>query len=109
VQFKDGQTLSFDLFNSSDLDAWKRFSDSQGWRETVTAMGVHQHKVFNTLPAPNHGLTVSNFGAGLVHGESGKRIGERVWYEIGDFRISLVAYKHTKVTRLDVSKSCEVE
>ena len=108
VQFRDGQTLSFDLFKGADLDAWKLFSDGLGWQGTVTAIGVHQHKVFNTLPAPNHGLVASGFGAGLVIGENGRSIGEEVWYKIGNLQVSLVAYKYTKVTRLGISRSDEV-
>lgn len=108
VQFKDGQTLTFDLFKVSDLDAWKRFSVGDGWQNAVTAIGVHQHKVFNTLPAPNHGLDAARFGAGLVLGEDGRSIGEQVWYEVENIRISLLAYKYTKVTKLNVSRSNEV-
>lgn len=108
MQFKDGQTLSFDLFQVKDRNAWERFSNGQGWQSTVTAIGVHQHKVFNTLPVPNHGLDAVGFGAGLVVSENGRVLGEKVWYELLGLRVSLVAYKTTKVTRLNVSRSSEV-
>lgn len=105
VQFKDGQTLSFDLFKDSDLSAWKNFSNGPSWQQDVTAIGLHQHKVFSTLPAPNHGIVASGFGAGLVFGENGKTIGEKVWYEVNDLTVSLIAYRYTKVTKFGIERS----
>lgn len=104
VQFKDGQTLSFDLTERSDLLAWKHFCKGEGWSESVTAMGILCRKTVHTLPVPNHGLRAYGFGAGLITGKPRHKIlGESVWLCINGMKIILQVYNtNQKVTRVTV-------
>jgi hypothetical protein len=108
IQFKDGKTISFDLETGRDLGAWDRFSKGDGWKNSVTALAILRRKTLHTLPAPNHGLKPSDFGAGLIIDQNGRQLGEKVWYLLNGMEVALVVYNgQKKVTKVTLTKSQE--
>lgn len=106
VQFKDGQTLSFDLDNDRDRLAWDRFVSGEGWSDSITAMSILCRKTLHALPAPNSGLQAYGFGAGLIIGKPHRRIlGETVWYCVAGLKIEMQVYNtNQKVTKVTVTR-----
>jgi hypothetical protein len=106
VQFRDGRTLSFDLDRQSDLNAWCRFSQGEGWKDSVTALAIFCRKTLHTLPVPNADLRPDDLGAGLVIDRKYKRpCGEEIWYCTNGIRITLIVYGgQRKVSKVAVSK-----
>lgn len=107
IQFRDGQTISFDLQKPGDHNAWRRFTAYDEWHESVTALAIASRKSLHTLPAPNHGLTPYGFGAGLIFGRPVHRIlGESVWYCVDNLRIKLSVYStNQKVSKILVERA----
>lgn len=106
VQFKDGQTITFDLNQEQDGNAWERFRSGDGWSSNITALGVHCRKTLHTLPVPNSGLSAYGFGAGLITGKPNEKIlGESVWYCVNDVKVALNVYgTNQKVTKVVVTQ-----
>jgi hypothetical protein len=100
VNFKDGQTKSYDLTDCRDAATLRADLEGSGSPD-VTSVAISRRNVLHTFPPPIN-VEVVRVGAELLR--KGNRVtGEIVWYDIGDFILRYVAYK-TNVTRLDVEK-----
>jgi len=52
VQMSDGQTLTFDLQEQDQLEAWKRLEGDPDRQRSIRAIGVIHGKMWHVLPAP---------------------------------------------------------
>ena len=99
VNFRSGQTASYDLEIERDRELWQQVVNDPLRVEKITAMAIHMHGVLLTLPKPK---APHLFGADLMTAKSGGAVsGERIFYDVSGSRVEVVCYKDQKLVRVD--------
>lgn len=102
VNFRDGQTASYDLETERDLERWKEIVADPIRVNQITGMAIHMHGVLLTLPKPQ---ARHMFGADLMVSRNGSFIsGERIFCDLFDSRLEVVCYKEQKLVRVGHNK-----
>lgn len=111
VNLKSGKTVSFDLKDEKERDAWKLHSSSVKFQNDISGIGIIWNSHWYTLPLPKKFRNVE-FEAELVENHKKnapaerKYIGERIKCYADDTLISLLVYygNRPKMSRVDISR-----
>lgn len=111
INFKDGNTLAFDLTKADDHKQWVEWSSVSDFQQKITGVGILHNKRFITLPFPKRFKKVK-FYADLVYSDKkGKRklLGEKIVCHADDIKLSLLVYTYDDppppiLSRVDIEK-----
>ena len=96
VNFKDGNTLAFDLGKADDRQQWLEWSSVPDFQKKITGVGILHNKRFTTVPFPKKFRKI-RFYAELVSCERKgevKLLGERIICHADDIKLSLLVYTY---------------
>lgn len=111
INFKDGNTLAFDLTKADDRKQWVEWSSVSDFQRKITGVGILHNKRFITLPFPKRFKKVK-FYAELVYSEKKgkhKLIGEKIICHADEIKLSLLVYTYDDppppiLSRVDIEK-----
>lgn len=100
ANLSDGATCRFDLTDRSQVRDLNSILKSG----SVKALSLLFNTVQTVLPTPRHCKSALVFGAQLVSDKKGDPIGEKIFVQADNTRVSLTATFKSKLVRCDVTR-----
>lgn len=97
----EGSTLAFDLSVEAEYSSLLSLISSG----RVTALAIHQNGVQHALPLPKKFRRRPQFGAERIFNGTKLPIGERIYAQAEDVRVTLTSSFKTKLVRCDLVKT----
>ena len=98
VNFKDGRTEHFDLRDPTQSENLQAILQTT----TVSALSLHHNKVQNSLNLHKRFRPDPVFGAELLMNGSDKPVGEKIFAQAGDVRVSVTLLYESTLMRCDL-------
>lgn len=101
INLADGQTLSFDLEIPEDAVRWDTFR--RDLRSDVRGAILQTASGQTSVPIPR-GFRTVYLSADEVPGRDGEIVGDRIEVQADEIRLSVVVYRRSPMTRIDLSR-----
>ena len=100
ANLKDGTTQAFNLSHQTAFDHLQSLIKAH----SITALSLHSDHTQTTLPIPKKFRSPPVFGVELIHNRDGIPVGERIFAQAGNVRVSLTLTYTSKLVRCDLVK-----
>jgi len=107
VQMSDGKTLTFDLRDDEQFEAWKQLENNPNRQAKIRAVGVIHDHIWHVLPAPKKFKQIRY--QARVSQRNGKPASLRVSCQADDVSIKMVSYypngNSPRMVRTDIKRT----
>lgn len=101
ANLKDGTTQAYDLLEEDQFDQLDQLIQAGA----ITALSLHNSHTQHTLPLPKRFTPAPVFGVELLTNNHDKPVGERIFAQAENVRVSLTLTYTSKLVRCDLVKT----
>lgn len=111
VNFKNGDTLQFDLTKDDDLKQWNEWSNVKEFQSKIRGIGILHNKKYHTLPYPKRFKKIKFYAEIIYRNKDNvnKILGEKITCHADNIKLSLLVYTYNNpappiLSRVDMIK-----